>query len=103
MNGADRAATPQLELRLLGPLEARKGGGGVSLAGKKLRALLAVLALEPGRVVSVDRLVECLWPGDPPDTAAHAVQVYVSQIRKALGSETLVTRTPGYVLEGGSG
>jgi DNA-binding SARP family transcriptional activator len=99
VNGADRAATPQLELRLLGPLEARKGGGGVSLAGKKLRALLAVLALEPGRVVSVDRLVECLWPGDPPDTAAHAVQVYVSQIRKALGSETLVTRTPGYVLE----
>jgi len=75
------------------------GGRGVVLGGKKLRALLAVLALEPGRVVSVDRLVECLWPGDPPETAAHAVQVYVSQLRKALGSESLVTRAPGYVLE----
>jgi len=80
-------------------LEARKGGAGVGLGSQKPRALLAVLALEPGRVVSVDRLVECLWPGNPPETAAHAVQVYVSQLRKALGSETLVTRSPGYVLE----
>ena len=45
-----------------------------------------MLALEAGRVVSVDRLVEALWPGDPPETAAHAVQVYVSQLRKALGA-----------------
>ena len=99
MDGAQRAGTSQLELRVLGPLEARKGETGIALGGKKLRALLAVLALEPGRVVSVDRLIECLWPGDPPETAAHAVQVYVSQLRKALGSETLVTRPPGYVLE----
>ena len=60
-------------------------GEPVALGGPKPRALLAVLALEPGRVVSVDRLVEALWPGDPPETAAHAVQVYVSQLRKALG------------------
>ena len=99
MDGAHPAGTPQLELRLLGPLEVRNGEGGVGLGGKKPRVLLAVLALEPGRVVSVDRLVECLWPGDPPETAAHAVQVYVSQLRKALGPERLVTRTPGYVLE----
>src|SRR6185503_7335292 len=51
---------------------------------QKPRTLFAALALEPGRVVSVDRLVEALWPGDPPETAAHAVQVYVSQLRKAL-------------------
>ena len=88
-----------LELRLLGPLEAASRSGVVSLGGPKPRALLAVLALEPGRVVSVDRLVEALWPGEPPETAAHAVQVYVSQLRKALGSATLVTRAPGYVLE----
>ena len=99
MDGAHRPGTPQLELRVLGPLEARKGGGEVALGGKKLRALLTALALEPGRVVSVDRLIECLWPGDPPETAEHAVHVYVSQLRKALGSETLLTRPPGYVLE----
>ena len=57
----------------------------VGSAGRKPRALLSVLALDAGRVVSVDRLVEALWPGDAPDTAAHAVQVYVSQLRKALG------------------
>ena len=89
----------ELKLKLLGPLEALKNGDAVTLGGQKPRALLAVLALEPGRVVSVDQLVESLWPGDPPETAAHAVQVYVSQLRKALGAETLVTRAPGYVLE----
>ena len=102
MDGAQRAGTSQLELRVLGPLEARNGEAGIALGGKKLRALLAVLALEPGRVVSVDRLIECLWPGDPPETAAHAVQVYVSQLRKALGSETLVTRHPRLRARGGS-
>ncbi len=88
-----------LELRLLGPLEATSGAGAIALGGQKPRTLLAVLALEPGRVVSVDRLVEALWPGEPPETAAHAIQVYVSQLRKALGAERLVTRVPGYVLE----
>ena len=99
MDGTQRAGTPQLELRLLGPLEGSKGGDVLALGGQKPRALLAVLALEPGRVVSVDRLVEALWPGDPPETAAHAIQVYISQLRKALGAAALVTRPPGYVLE----
>jgi DNA-binding SARP family transcriptional activator len=92
--GGDRA----LELRLLGPLEALRDGQAVALGGAKPRALLAVLALDLGRVVSVDRLVEALWPGDPPDSAGHAVQVYVSQLRKALGP-VIATRPPGYVLE----
>jgi DNA-binding SARP family transcriptional activator len=92
--GGDRA----LELRLLGPLEALRDGQAVTLGGAKPRALLAVLALDLGRVVSVDRLVEALWPGDPPDSAGHAVQVYVSQLRKALGP-VIATRPPGYVLE----
>jgi DNA-binding SARP family transcriptional activator/tetratricopeptide (TPR) repeat protein len=47
--------------------------------------------------VSVDRIVEELWPGTPPDTATHAVQVYVSQLRKALG-DVVARQTPGYVL-----
>jgi DNA-binding SARP family transcriptional activator/tetratricopeptide (TPR) repeat protein len=99
MDGASREGTPELDVRLLGPIEVEREGVPVALGGQKPRALLTVLALEPGRVVSVDRLVEALWPGDPPETASHAVQVYVSQLRKALGPETLVTRAPGYVLE----
>ncbi len=92
--GGDRA----LALRLLGPLEALRDRQAVTLGGAKPRALLAVLALDLGRVVSVDRLVEALWPGDTPDSAGHAVQVYVSQLRKALGP-VIATRPPGYVLE----
>jgi DNA-binding SARP family transcriptional activator len=99
MGESSRAGTPALDVRLLGPIEVERGGAPVALGGQKPRALLAVLALDAGRVVSVDRLVEALWPGEPPETAPHAVQVYVSQLRKALGAETLVTRAPGYVLE----
>ena len=99
MSAGARAGNPELDLRLLGPFEVSRKGRGVSVGGPKPRALLAALALEPGRVVSVDRLVESLWPGDPPDTAGHAVQVYVSQLRKALGTDTIATRGPGYVLE----
>ena len=99
MGGARRAGNPAIELRLLGPLELSRGGDTVALGGPKPRALLAVLALEPGHVVSVDRLVEALWPGETPDTAAHAVQVYVSQLRKTLGAEVIPRRAPGYALE----
>ena len=98
MDGPGGAGTQELEVRLLGPIEVERGGERVALGGQKPRALLALLALEPGRVVSVDRIVEALWPGDPPETAAHAVQVYVSQLRKALGP-AIATRAPGYVLE----
>jgi class 3 adenylate cyclase len=97
MDGASGAGTPELEVRLLGPIEASCRGELVGLGGPKPRTLLAVLALEAGRVVSVDRIVEALWPGDPPETAAHAVQVYVSQLRKALGP-AIATRAPGYEL-----
>ena len=98
MDGAPGAGTPELEVRLLGPIEVERDGEAIALGGQKPRTLFAVLALEPGRVVSVDRLVEALWPGEPPDTAGHAVQVYVSQLRKALGP-VIATRAPGYVLE----
>jgi len=99
MGGARRAGNPAIELRLLGPLEVSSGGDTLALGGPKPRALLAVLALEPGHVVSVDSLVEALWPGETPDTAAHAVQVYVSQLRKTLGADVLPRRAPGYALE----
>src|SRR5262249_5547932 len=98
MDGASGAGTTEPEVRPRGPMQPTRGRERVALGGPKPRALLAVLALEPGRVVSVDRLVEALWPGDSPETAAHAVQVYVSQLRKALGP-VLATRAPGYQLE----
>ena len=86
-----------VELRLLGPLEASRGGADLPLGGPKPRALLAVLALEVGRVVSVDKIVEDLWPGSTPESAPHAVQVYVSQLRKVVG-DAIVREAPGYRL-----
>src|SRR5918996_1434670 len=88
-----------VRLRLLGPLEFVRGGTPVALGGAKPRALLAALALEPSTPVSHDLLVEALWPGTPPETAPHAVQVYVSQLRKALGGELISRSGQGYVLE----
>jgi DNA-binding SARP family transcriptional activator/tetratricopeptide (TPR) repeat protein len=99
----DGGSTQTLELRLLGPFEAIGPRGTVTLGGPKQRALLAVLALQPGRVVSIDRLIEDLWSEDPPPTAEHVLQVYVSNLRKALraaGVEGAVLEraSPGYRL-----
>jgi DNA-binding SARP family transcriptional activator len=88
-----------LEFRLLGPLEVLADGEPVSLPRKKQRALLALLLLRAGEAVSTDELIEELWAGKPPATAKDALQNYVSQLRKALGPEPILTRDPGYVLE----
>src|SRR4051794_40395258 len=77
------------------------GGEPLALGGLRQRALLAVLLLERGHVVARDRLVDELWPEDPPARAVHTLQVFVSRLRGALGParERLVTRPPGYALE----
>jgi DNA-binding SARP family transcriptional activator/class 3 adenylate cyclase len=88
-----------MEFAVLGPLQVRGDEGALSLGGPKQRALLALLLLEPNRVVPRERLIDGLWGDEPPETAAQTVQVYVSRLRKLLPAETLVTRSPGYVLE----
>ena len=87
-----------LEFRILGPLEVVDGEEVLHLGGQKQRALLALLLLDPNRVVSTDRIVDALWGEQPPRTAATSLQNFVSQLRKLLGSETLVTKPPGYQL-----
>jgi len=84
------------EFRLLGPLEAVVDGTPVQLAAAKQRALLALLLLNRNRVVSTERLIDELWGDDPPAQATKTLQVYVSQLRKTLGSERLGTQAPGY-------
>jgi DNA-binding SARP family transcriptional activator len=73
-------------------------GRGVKLGGAKQRSLLAFLLLNPNRAISRDRLIDELWGDQPPDTAATAIQVHVSQLRKALGRDVIVTQTPGYLI-----
>jgi len=86
------------EFRLLGPLEAVVDGRPVQLAAAKPRALLALLLLNRNQVVSSERLIDELWADEPPATAMKTLQVYVSQLRKELGAERLLTRPPGYLL-----
>ncbi|MGI9111580.1 MAG: BTAD domain-containing putative transcriptional regulator [Gaiellaceae bacterium] len=88
-----------MEFRILGPLEARTRSTSLSLGGPKQRAVLAQLLLRAGEVVSCERLVDGLWT-EPPETATKAVQVHVSQLRKALAPHVAIhTRARGYVLE----
>ncbi|HTI23746.1 MAG TPA: BTAD domain-containing putative transcriptional regulator [Kutzneria sp.] len=91
-----------MELRLLGPVTARVGDTVVSLGPRQNRLVLAVLACEVNRLVPVDRLVDWVWPVDPPGTAAHAIRVGVSRLRARLaeaGDEVAIsTQGPGYVL-----
>src|SRR4051812_7452146 len=70
----------------------------VALGAGKERALLAVLLLQRGEVVSSDRLIDALWGEHPPATAAKSLQVHVSHLRKALGAGPIVTRGHGYLL-----
>jgi DNA-binding SARP family transcriptional activator len=86
------------EFRLLGPLEAVVDGNAVHLAAAKQRALLAFLLLRRNQVVATERLIDELWADEPPARATKTLQVYVSQLRKALGPDRLVTRAPGYLL-----
>jgi DNA-binding SARP family transcriptional activator len=86
-----------IELRLLGPVEVLVDGHPVPLPPKP-RALLALLALELGRAVSTDRIVDTLWDEAPPEQAIKTVQVYVSQLRRTLGADRIETVGGGYRL-----
>jgi DNA-binding SARP family transcriptional activator len=86
------------DFRILGPLEVSDETGSLLLGGQKQRAVLALLLLEPGRVVSVDRLIDAIWGEQPPRTAATSLQNFISQLRKTLGPEVVETKPPGYRL-----
>ncbi len=98
-----------MQFGVLGPLAVTTDAGRpVAVPGAKGRALLADLLTHRGQVVSADRLIDDLWGDDPPANAAGALQVRVSQLRKALndaepGARDLIeSRPPGYALRGGT-
>jgi DNA-binding SARP family transcriptional activator len=99
-----------LDIRLLGPLSAQLNGRTVVVSAPKQRQVLALLALNVGRVVTVSTLTEELWGDTPPRSYGTTLQTYVLQLRNALASvmpENLVarsilsTRHSGYLLEAG--
>jgi predicted ATPase/DNA-binding SARP family transcriptional activator len=90
-----------VQFRILGPLEvAAEDGAPVAVGGPKPRALLAALLVQPGSVVSTDRLIEAAWGDEPPADALNALRAYVSRLRAALGPRVRLShRAPGYVLD----
>src|ERR687897_156395 len=87
-----------MDYRILGPLEIRAGDRLVPLRGGRQRELMAVLLLRANETVSSDRLIDELWEGEPPPTAAKMIQNGVSQLRKLIEPDVLVTRSPGYLV-----
>src|SRR5262245_50058078 len=86
---------------VLGPLTLTVEGRAVHVPGRRRRALLALLALEAGRTVSTERLVESLWPDDAPANAVPALYNHVSRLRGHLGpqAERLARQEGGYRLD----
>ncbi|MEU7074419.1 BTAD domain-containing putative transcriptional regulator [Streptomyces narbonensis] len=89
----------ETDFRLLGDLDVRLGGVRWHAPSRKPRRLLAALLLEPRRQVTKDRLVEAVWDGTPPRSAAGAIQVYASQLRRALPGCALVCSGEGYLID----
>ena len=101
----------QLTIGLLGPLSAHLGGTPVAPSAAKQRQVLALLALNAGRVVTVSSLVEELWGDNPPRSYATTLQTYILQLRNAVAAaapdgssarQVLGTRHCGYMLEDGA-
>jgi DNA-binding SARP family transcriptional activator len=94
-----------LTFGLLGPVQVHQDGLELTLGGTKQRTVLALLALNVGRVVGADQLVSALWGSDIPEKAAGTLQVYASNLRRVLGeansdgAQLLSWRRPGYLLD----
>ncbi|PZG36678.1 AfsR family transcriptional regulator [Spongiactinospora gelatinilytica] len=88
-----------MKVVLLGPFEVTDHDGAVvQVPGARLRALLAALALEPGRIVNRARLVDWIWGPRPPADEVNALQALVSRLRRALPDGVIEADSGGYRL-----
>jgi DNA-binding SARP family transcriptional activator len=89
-------------VRLLGPLELVADDAAIALGGRRRRTLLAVLLAHRGDVVSVDRLLEEVWQGTPPERSRDTLQAHLAHLRRALAAAgdafVIERKAPGYVL-----
>lgn len=98
---------PVLTVHVLGPVEVLRDGQPLDLGGPQPRAIIAHLAIDAGRVVSVERLIDRLWGDEPPRTPLGTLQSYVSRLRRVVepartagaAAQVLVSEAPGYVLQ----
>ncbi len=89
-----------MQVRLLGPIEVAVDGQVRPVRGLRRKAVLAMLGLHPGQIVSSDRLIDAVWEQEAPTTALNTLQRQVSYLRDLLGAkDTIVARAPGYRLD----
>lgn len=87
-----------MELVLLGGMAVLADGAALDLGPARQRCVLAALAVDAGRVVSVDRLMQRVWGDQPPLRARATLLNYLSRLRLVLGG-AVVRRPGGYALE----
>ncbi len=99
-------ASSTVTVRVLGSVDIVDGSGRRhEIPGRRLQALLGCLVAQAGRIVSVDALVDAIWPDRLPDAPQAALQTQVFRLRARLRfpeAPTVVTRAPGYALELGA-
>ncbi|HSG87395.1 MAG TPA: helix-turn-helix domain-containing protein, partial [Candidatus Limnocylindrales bacterium] len=74
-----------MELHVLGPVEVVDHDRATPISSPRQRALLGLLLVNAGRVVSTERILDELWGDEPPESGRRTVAFHVSQLRKALG------------------
>jgi len=87
-----------VEFRLLGGVEVWHGGARLDVGPARQRCVLAVLLVEVGTVVPVDRLVNRVWGGRPPQRVRGTLHTYLTRLRRALPGVPITHRSGGYVL-----
>jgi tetratricopeptide (TPR) repeat protein/DNA-binding SARP family transcriptional activator len=88
-----------VSVAVLGPLEVSVGGRPLALTTGRLRRVLAALAISAGQVVPVDRLATAVWTGEQLPARPHAVvRMYVSRLRRMLGTDSITGSRSGYTL-----
>ncbi|MER5429164.1 BTAD domain-containing putative transcriptional regulator [Streptomyces sp. NPDC002588] len=93
---------PGLRIGALGRLTATRQGAPLELGGRRQRAVLALLLLARGRIVSTDRLIDSLWDEAPP-SALNALHAYVSHLRRRLEPDRAAKSRTGFIVREGSG
>lgn len=97
-----------LSAEVLGSLRLLADGLAIDVGGPRQRRLLGALLVERGSIVSIDRLIEAVFEGRPPDAAQRTFRTYVARLRRAIdlagvdAGAVIVTHPMGYSVEGGS-
>lgn len=91
-----------MKYAVLGPLELVSTAGPINIRGKRVRALLGILLMSSGQLVSIDRMIDDIWLDDPPRSAVENIRTYVYQLRALLdhgpGHSVLESQPGGYRL-----